>query len=78
MFQYFIRNNKTYRQKDSLDLCIYERVKEVCNRSEPLGEYTESFIDAYKCMSNITYSFKLKIPIKVGFFTKPNNISNFP
>ena len=38
LFQYFIQNNKTYLQKDCLDLCIDQLIKQKCNCTDEMGE----------------------------------------
>ena len=38
LYQYFIKNNKTYLQKECLDLCIEEKVYKQCNFSNELGK----------------------------------------
>ena len=58
-FQYFIRNNKTYTQRDCLDLRIDERINQACNCSDSFGEFSESFTNAFSCISKIAYDFKL-------------------
>jgi hypothetical protein len=55
MFQYFVQNNKTYLQKDCLDLCIWEKVKQMCNCTEPLGEYNECLRTSF---SNVIFLVK--------------------
>lgn len=47
LFQYFIKNNKTYLQKDCFELCAEEIVKKICNCSDPLG-FTENCIEDSK------------------------------
>ena len=41
LFQYFIRNNKTYLRKDCLDLCIEEIMLKQCNCTEELGSLAQ-------------------------------------
>jgi len=54
-FEYFIRNNMTYLQKNFLDLCVWEEVKQVCNCTDILGEYKNS-VSCILTKSNNTQS----------------------
>ncbi len=62
LHQYFIRNNKTYLQKDCFDLCIEEIIMQNCNCSSQLGKLLDCFINEKvgKCIFNLYYAYILK------------------
>ncbi len=49
-YEYFVRKNKTYLQKDCFDLCIWEKVKQICNCTDMLGDYSECLKYAFSCV----------------------------
>ena len=67
LFQYFIKNNKTYSQKDCFDLCIEEIMMNKCNCSEDLGLLSRCFSNliALECIGNLFFAYRdksLKLP----------------
>jgi hypothetical protein len=60
LFQYFIENNKTYLQKDCIDLCIEEYMINNCNcKQASLGSISICLNDSLilKCIENLYDNF---------------------
>ncbi len=64
LYQYFIQNNKSYLQKDCLDLCIEQVIIKKCNcHSQLLGSLQDC--DQTDCVDNLIFNYtsqKLHIP----------------
>ena len=60
LFQYFIQNNKTYLQKDCLDLCIDQLIKQKCNCTDEMGEINNC-LDKLLCIANYYNQFMRKL-----------------
>jgi hypothetical protein len=60
LFQYFIQNNITYLQSDCIDLCIWEKMKQKCNCTYGVGQYSECFRTSFDCIINISSKYRLK------------------
>lgn len=59
LYQYFIRNNKTYLQKDCFEFCVEQEMIESCNCSVKLGNIVKCFDDfnKSKCITDIYYKY---------------------
>jgi hypothetical protein len=59
LFQYFVQNNKTYKQINCFDLCIVEFLKTKCNCTEEFESFQMCFNDQSiaKCMNDYYFQF---------------------
>lgn len=62
LFEYFIKNNKTYSQKDCLELCLEESSLDKCNCSKNLGVIFECPRNKSDCFLDEIYNLSKNIP----------------
>ena len=67
LFQYFIKNSKTYKQKDCFDLCVEEIMSQTCGCNEELGKSSNCFTqeNIFECVVIIYLRYRskeLKLP----------------
>ena len=62
LFQYFIKNNKTYQQKDCFNLCVEEIMSQTCGCREELGKISNCFKqqNIYGCIEEIYIRYRSK------------------